>query len=370
MTYLRFAPRRALSLLLALLLGASPLLDAAARHAQLRRHPAPKAAARTDYVGENVHFAKWTEVAQFLDEMAARHGFERAALDALMAEVRYVDASISLIKPAAPGKPKNWHAYSARFIEPVRIDAGVQFWQQNEAALARAEAVYGVPAEIVVGILGVETIYGRNTGRFRVLDVLTTLAFAYPDSPARAARMAFFRSELESALLYARQNRLDPLTLQGSYAGALGMPQFMPSNIVKYAVDFDGDGRIDLHASAADAIGSVAHYLAGHGWRRDDPRALIYAARVSPSLAWEAFIGQGLEAKFRAEDLQAAGVQSDTPLPPGMLFGLVDLQNGSEATEYYLASNNFFTITQYNRSYFYAMSVIELGRAVRLSRGM
>ena len=353
-------PSRCLPLILTLLLGAAvaPLAGAA-----------PKAGkAALDYSGEYVNFGQWSEVGAFLDEMVAKHGFERAALEELLSKVRYVDAAIELIRPAPPGKPKNWRAYSERFIEPVRINAGVAFWNQHQDALARAESVYGVPAEIIVGIIGVETVYGRNTGRFRVLDALTTLAFSYPESPNRAARMAFFRAELESALLFARQSGVDPLSLLGSYAGAVGLPQFMPSSIMKYALDFDGDGQIDLRASPADAIGSVANFLVRHGWRGEPGRALVYPVTVSPNRAWEGYIGQGLEAKHREDELLAAGVAPRAPLPQDTLFGLVDLQNGSEPTEYWLATRNFFAITQYNRSYFYAMSVIELGRAVRLSR--
>jgi membrane-bound lytic murein transglycosylase B len=353
-----------LALTLALLLAA-PLAPAA----PVKPHKAAaKAAPSTDYLGEYVNFGQWKEISQFLDDMATRHGFERAELEALMAKVRYVEAAVTLIKPAPPGKPKNWQAYSERFIEPVRINAGLRFWEQNAEALARAESAYGVPAEIIVGIIGVETVYGRNTGRFRVLDALTTLAFSYPESPNRAARMAFFRLELENALLFARQDGIDPLSLLGSYAGAVGLPQFMPGSIIRYAVDFDGDGRIDLRTSATDAIGSVANFLAKHGWQRDEQHERVYPVTVSPNRAWEPFIGQGLEAKFRLEELVAAGINPGLPLPEGILFGLVDLQNGLEPTEYWLATNNFYAITQYNRSYFYAMSVIELGRAVRLSR--
>ena len=148
----------------------------------------------------------------------------------------------------------------------------------------------------------------------------------------------------------------------------MGMPQFMPSSMAKYAVDFDGDGRIDLRNSPTDAIGSVAAFLVQHGWRRDDPGPLVYAATVSPSRNWERYLNQGLEAKFSQEDLMSAGVVTTSSLPAGMNFGLVDLQNGAQPTEFWLASNNFFAITQYNRSYFYAMSVVELGRAVKLLR--
>jgi membrane-bound lytic murein transglycosylase B len=328
--------------------------------------PAPK----VDYAGEQVNFREWKAVADFEDDMVARHGFEREALKDLIAQVNYIDSAVQLVKPAPPGKPKNWQAYRARFIEPVRIDAGVAFWNEHAATLARAEAQYGVPAEVIVGIIGVETVYGRNTGRFRVMDVLTTLAFAYPETPNRDARMAFFRGELENTLLLARKSNIDPLSLVGSFAGAVGLPQFMPGSILAYGVDFDGDGRIDLRGSAVDAIGSVANFLVRHGWRADLAGPVAYPANVAPGRAWEGFIGQGLAAKFSAAELAAAGAVSEAALPAGLLFGLIDLQNGAEATEYWLATDNFFAITHYNRSYFYAMSVVELGKAVRAARGI
>ncbi|MDQ2990927.1 MAG: lytic murein transglycosylase B [Pseudomonadota bacterium] len=326
--------------------------------------------AKVDYAGEQVNFREWKAVADFEEEMVTKHGFERDALKALLAQVNYIDSAVQLVKPAPPGKPKNWQAYRDRFIEPVRVDAGVAFWNENAAALARAEAQYGVPAEIIVGIIGVETVYGRNTGRFRVMDVLTTLAFAYPETPNREARMTFFRGELENTLLLARKENFDPLSLVGSFAGAVGLPQFMPGSILEFGVDFDGDGKIDLRNSAVDAIGSVANFLVQHGWQAGQSGPVAYPADVSPNRAWEGFIGQGLAAKFSAEELAAAGVVSAAPLPAGRLFGLIDLQNGAEATEYWIATDNFFAITHYNRSYFYAMSVVELGRAVRLARGV
>ena len=329
--------------------------------------PKKKAAPAVDYVGEYVNFGEWKDVRAFLDELAARDGFDRAELDALMAQVRYVDSAVQLVKPAPPGKPKNWQAYSKLMIDPVRIDAGVKFWNENSEALNRAESLYGVPAEILVGIIGVETVYGRNTGRFRVLDALTTLAFSYPEAPQRRERMAFFRGELEATLLFARQTGTDPLSLKGSFAGAIGMPQFMPSSVMKYAVDFDGSGKIDLLASSSDAIGSVAAFLAGHGWQREQTGPLVVAASVSPNRSWEPMINQGLVAKYRAQELGAAGVSTATPVPD-QLYGLVDLQNGAEPTEYWLANANFFAITQYNRSYFYAMSVVELGQAIKQAR--
>ncbi|WP_072787182.1 lytic murein transglycosylase B [Duganella sacchari] len=334
-----------------------------------KAEPKKKAAPAVDYVGEYVNFGDWKDVRAFLDDVAARNGFNRDELNALMAQVRYVDATVQLVKPAPPGKPKNWQAYSKLMIDPVRIDAGVKFWNDNSEALNRAESLYGVPAEILVGIIGVETVYGRNTGRFRVLDALTTLAFSYPEAPQRRERMEFFRGELEATLLFARQSGIDPLSLKGSFAGAIGMPQFMPSSLMKYAVDFDGNGKIDLLNSSTDAIGSVAAFLVGHGWERGQGGPLVYAANVSPNRAWETMLNQGLTAKYRTPELTAAGVTATTPVPEQQTYGLVDLQNGADPTEYWLANNNFFAITQYNRSYFYAMSVVELGRAVRLARG-
>ncbi|UGQ47569.1 lytic murein transglycosylase B [Massilia endophytica] len=373
---MRFTPKHLSTLMLCGALAGALALPPAAQAApqkktavkKSRKKPVKKPAPAIDTQGEFVNFGQWKEVQQFMDDMVSRHGFQRTELEALLRRVNYVDAAVQLVKPAPPGKPKNWKLYSSRFIEPIRINAGVRFWNENREALARAESLYGVPAEILVGVIGVETIYGVDTGKFRVMDAITTLAFAYPLAPNREARMAFFRGELESTLIYARQTGTDPMSLLGSYAGAVGMPQFMPSNIAKYAVDFDGDGKIDLRNSAADAIGSVAAFLVGHGWQRDQPGPLVYPARVSPARAWEKYINQGLEAKFRPEDLIADGVATTSTLPQGMLYGLVDLQNGSEPTEYWVATNNFFTITQYNRSYFYAMSVVELGRAVKLAR--
>lgn len=321
-----------------------------------------------DYDGEQVNFAEWQAVRDFADEMVAKHGFERSEMDALLRQVRFVESAVQLVKPAPPGKPKNWQAYSARFIEPIRINAGVRFWNENAEALARAEATYGVPAEILAGIIGVETVYGRDTGRFRVIDTLTTLAFAYPEAPNQAARAAFFRSELENALLLARHEKIDPFSLLGSFAGAVGLPQFMPGNILKYGVDFDGDGHIDLRGSTADAIGSVANFLIQHGWNPLDKAPAVLQVSVAPSRAWEPLLNRGLSATLRAEELLDAGVTPDVPLPGERLYGLVDLQNGAEPTEYWAASENFFAITRYNRSYFYAMSVLDLGRAVREAR--
>ncbi len=354
----------------ALLTACATHTDSYARQAakQSAAAKARKVAVNPDELGEFANFTQWKDVADFIDQMVARHGFDRAELESLFKKVRYIDTTIQLVKPAPPGKPKNWQAYRARFIEPVRINAGVAFWDTYADALMRAEERYGVPAEIIVGIIGVETVYGRNTGSFRVLDALTTLGFDYPPTPNRAARMTFFRNEIENTLLLARESGIDPFSLFGSYAGAVGLPQFMPGSIRKFAVDFDGDGKIDLRNSPVDAIGSVANFLVEHGWKRGEP--IVFPATVSAEngRGWDMFIGQPLEARFRLDDMKAAGVTPTVEPPADMPFGLVDLQNGGEPTEYWLGAANFFAITQYNRSFFYAMSVVELGRAVRAAR--
>ena len=336
-----------------------------------RKAGAPKPApVAVEADSEAVNFREWSTVQQFEDEMVAKHGFTRAELDNIFSQAKLSETAVQLVKPAPPGKPKNWQVYSSRFIEPIRINAGVRFWNENADALARAEKIYGVPAEILVGIIGVETVFGRDTGKFRVVDTLTTLAFAYPEAPNRDDRMAFFRGELENTLLLAQRANVDPFSLLGSFAGAVGLPQFMPGSILKWGVDFDGDGRVDLRNSTADAIGSVANFLVVHGWDRDNTGPAVFAAQVAPSRAWESMLGRGLAPHYRPEELSAAGVTTAAALQPDHLYGLVDLQNGADATEYWVASDNFFAITNYNRSYFYAMSVIELGRAVRLTRGL
>lgn len=320
-------------------------------------------------IGEFANFTQWKEASAFIDDMVAKHGFERSEVEAILKKARYVDIAVQLVKPPPPNKPKNWTAYRARFIEPVRVRAGVTFWNTYADALARAEQQYGVPAEIIVGILGVETIYGRQTGKFRVMDAIATLAFAYPNTPNRQVRMEYFRGELENTLLFARDEGIDPFTLLGSYAGAIGLPQFMPGSILRYAVDFDGDDRIDLRNSPIDAIGSVANFLAQHGWKRGAP--IAFPVRVSgegATASWQQFIGQSLEAKYSLDELKTNGILPAVDMPTDMSYGLVDLQNGLEQTEYWLGTDNFFAISQYNRSFFYAMSVVELGRAVRNAR--
>lgn len=248
-------------------------------------------------------------------------------------------------------------------IDPVRTAAGVRFWNTYEEHLDRAEKKYGVPAYIIVGIIGIETIYGRDTGRFRTLDALTTLAFYYPEAPNRTARQEFFRKELEQFLLMTLQKNVDPLSIYGSYAGAIGWPQFMPGSIQAYAVDFDGDGKIDLENSPIDAIGSVANFLKQHGWKTGKP--VIFPAEADEDCPLPiTLFNQGLKATYSLKELNVQCISTGLNAPDDLSYGLVNLQNGAYQTEYRIGTDNFFAITQYNRSYFYAMSVIELGRKI------
>jgi membrane-bound lytic murein transglycosylase B len=243
----------------------------------------------------------------------------------------------------------------------------VRFWRANADTLARAEQVYGVPPEIIVGIIGVETIYGRNMGNFRVIDALATLSFDFPDGHPRAAeRQAFFRGELESFLSTESRTADDPLTPLGSYAGAMGMPQFMPSSMAKYAVDFDGDSRIDLVNNPADVIGSVANYFKSFGWTPGMPaiypvhfeearlqKALLLAPDILPTFSADSFVAAG--AVPEGEGIKHKG-----------LLALIELQNGADAPPTYVAgTRNFYVITRYNWSSYYAMSVLDLGQEVK-----
>ncbi len=315
---------------------------------------------------EFTNFNQWRAVSEFIDEMSADYGFERDGLRALFGKAHYQDSVVKLINPPPAGKAKNWTVYRSRFIEPRRLNAGVAFWNRYAQELERAQQEFGVPPEIIIGILGVETLYGRSTGKFRVIDALTTLAFAYPETPNRAPRMQYFRNELKQALLFARESGIDPMSLSGSFAGAIGWPQFMPGSIRNFAVDFDGDGKIDLRNSPIDAIGSVASFLSQHGWQRGHP--VIFDAKVTPEASWPSLIGQGLVANVSVEQLQQAGVVVPDIVPAALNYGLIDLEDGDRPTLYLLGTSNFFAITQYNRSYYYAMAVIELGKAVNQQR--
>jgi membrane-bound lytic murein transglycosylase B len=296
------------------------------------------------------------------DEIAQHHGLDAAWVRRHLGEARQLAAVQRLIMPPPAGTAKDWAAYRARFVEPRRIGWGAEFWRTNERWLLRAENLYGVPPAIVVGIIGVETLYGRHMGSFRVIDALATLSLDFPSG--RRDRSAFFRDELAQLFVLAHSEGIDPSTLRGSYAGAMGMPQFMPSSWNRYAVDFDGDGRVDLHGSAADVIGSVAHYLAEFGWTRGLPTHFDVRAPVDAAHR-AALLGPDIVPSFTVQEFleRQAWLPEEAKTYAGLL-ALVELQNGGAAPSYVAGTSNFYAITRYNWSSYYAMAVIELGAAV------
>lgn len=316
------------------------------------------------------HFLEWREVQDFITQLSTTHQFDRSYLQDIFKNARKIEAAIQLVKPAPPDKPKNWKAYRARFVENGRIEAGLAFWERNLDALNRAELDFGVPPEIIVGLIGVETIYGKTTGSFRAIDVLSTLAFAYPDTPNRDMRQQFFKRELVELLLWTREQSQELFTQKSSYAGALGLCQFMPSSLRNFALDYDRDGKIDIRESESDAIGSVANYLAKHGWKPGNAKvypASLISNNTDSSLLARA-LGQGLQAKLSLDQLSNLVSSAEPDIPKQTQYGLIDLQNGDSPDEYWIVTDNFFAITHYNRSYFYAMSVIDLGKVIALAR--
>ena len=351
--------RKCLAILCALLLALSIMPAEAARKKSRRPGPPPQQAA----MPTKTDFSERDDVREFVAQLAATHGFVEAELRFMFSRARHYPAIIDLITPPAHPRARSWQAYRARFIEPVRIQGGIALWNKYAGDLARAEAQYGVPAEIIVAIIGVETVYGRNSGNWRVIDALSTLAFGYPK------RAEFFRSELENYLLFAREHDLDVFSVRGSYAGAIGIPQFMPSSWRKWAVDFDGDSRIDLRDSFVDSIGSVASFLKGHGWEAGAP--IAFPAQVTGD-AYREFLARDILPTTPIADLTRFGVHSAPLLRGGLApdtpIALVDLVTPDKPTEYWVGLKNFYVITRYNRSSFYAMSVMELGAAIREAR--
>ena len=326
----------------------------------------PKPGAKPGVRHSARHFAHHYAASAFAAEVAERRGLPAPWIEAQLAQAQRLDAVRKLIMPAAAGMAKNWAAYRTRFIEPQRVAAGLAFWRDHEAWLHEAQDRWGVPAEIVVGIIGVETFYGRVMGNFRIIDALATLAFDFP--PGRKDRSALFRSELEEFFVLCAREGTDPLTTKGSYAGAIGLPQFLPSSVNRYAVDMDGDGHIDLHRSPADAIGSVAHYFASFGWQSDLPthfdlgvpmdsadRAVLLGPDIVPTFSAAQFAERGAL-------LSDAGRSHDGPL------ALVELHNGNAAPSYVAGTQNFYVVTRYNWSSYYAMAVIDLAAAVAAVR--
>lgn len=306
------------------------------------------------FIAVSVQAADLPGIPAFIDEMVARHQFKRAELVRVFRRAEHRPDAIEAISKPPALKP--WLEYRANFVNRERIEGGRKFWEKHEKVLARAQREFGVPAEYIVAIIGVETQYGRNSGGYRALDALTTLSFDYP------RRADFFRAELEQFLLLAREQDFNLLEINASYAGALGIPQFMPSNFRKYALDYNGNGKVDILHEPADAIGSVANYFKHYGWRSGepvalpakitDPQHLGTLTEVKPLMGWHNDAGVIPAAK------------TDGVLPPAWLLDLT-LENDKE---YWLVFENFDVIMRYNISSFYALTVHQLAQVLREGR--
>ncbi len=320
---------------------------------------------------------------QFAREVATRHAVPLNDVVVALDQAQRNATVLRLMAPPpppadAPRRQRHWPGYRDRFVESVRINAGLDFWQAHADTLAEAERRYGVPAPVIVAILGVETVYGRVTGDFPVLDALYTLAFYWPDH-ARRDRSPYFRGELETYLVDAIRHDKEPRAARGSFAGAVGLPQFMPSSIRDYAVSTDAGEPPDLSNDINDVIFSVANYLAEHGWQPGLP--VFVEASLPPDTAQ--WVDGGLEPTLRWSQLEAAGVSLRQPPMVGLVsaplsratlasrdpaVGIIDLEHANGPTEYRIATPNFFAITQYNRSYFYASAVADLAQALEARR--
>jgi len=314
-------------------------------------------------------------VAAFAADVAARRDLDPIQVLDWLQLAHKLPQVQKLVLPPTKAAAKNWMAYRARFIEPIRLKAGQAFWTEQRRWLEKAEAETGVPASLIVGVIGVETLYGQQMGNFRTLDALATLAFDFPSAhPRAAARQEFFLGELEQFLSLASRNGTDPLSYRSSYAGAMGMPQFMPSSWAKWAVDFDGDGKIDLFGSAADAIGSVAYYFKAFGWK---PGLVTHVAvgLDASKQDLDALLAPDILPSFSTASFEAKGaVLSETARQHPGPWALIELHNGDPAqggqpTSYVAGTDNFYTVTRYNWSSYYAMAVIELGEAVATRMG-
>ena len=333
------------------------------KKAKKRNCPASNSAATASYANKPA-------VREAADSIAQSNALSRSWVRNTLAQARMLPEVARAVTPAQGPGVRNWQVYRDRMVDPVRVQAGVQFWLRNAQALERAERETGVPASVVVGILGVETIYGKHMGTFRVLDALATLAFDFPAShPKAPARAAYFLQELEAFLVWCQATGRDPLTVRGSYAGAMGMAQFMPSSWQKYAVDFDADGRIDLFDNSQDAIGSVANYLAAFGWKAAMPTH--YSVQLDTTrLDLPALLEKDiLPSMLPAQMAERGAILAPQAMQHAGLLALIELVNGEDAPASYVAGTaNFYALTRYNWSSFYAMAVIELGQAVKAAK--
>ncbi len=288
----------------------------------------------------------------FIDKMVKQHQFDKAELDKLFKSVAVKQSILKAISRPAEGMP--WHKYRKIFIRDKRIAGGVKFWKDNQATLEAVEKQYGVPPEIVTAIIGVETLYGKHTGNYRVIDALSTLGFAYPK------RSKFFLKELEQFLLLCREEKMNPLKPLGSYAGAMGRPQFMPSSYRAYAADFEQDKKRDIWANNADVIASVANYFAVHRWKKDQPVAFQVS---SDKKDYGKLIKKGLKPDTTVQQLEKAGIKIEASLAKNEPIKLFKFKQ-KKHDDLWIGLHNFYVITRYNHSQLYALAVYQLSQAI------
>ena len=298
-------------------------------------------------------FAGDPEVEKFIDDMHKRHNFDKTVLKKLFNKTQKRQDILDAISRPAESKP--WYDYRPIFLTQSRIDGGVSFWEKNADILSKAEKEYGVDASVIVAIVGVETRYGGNTGSYRVMDALSTLGFAYPP------RSKFFKKELEEFLILSRDEQVDLDTAKGSYAGAMGLGQFIPSSYRRYAVDMDKDGKRDLWSSMQDILGSVANYLHQHGWQLGQTAAHPAKVKKTPP---QSLLDEGLKPSRTIQYFRDIGITPKQPMAATTPAALLSLEN-KDGPDYWLTTNNFYVITRYNRSPLYAMAVYQLSQEIR-----
>ena len=310
-------------------------------------------------------YAKRPDAMAWAERVAQENQLDPKWVKVQLAQAKLIPSIPKLILPPVQVSQKNWAAYRARFIEPKRVQAGVQFWERHQTLLKQAEQAYGVPPWLIVGVIGVETFYGQHTGNFRVLDALSTLTFDFPKEHPRATeRQTFFSKELAQFLVMTSKEKINPTKLKGSYAGAMGLPQFMPSSWANFAVDFDGDKHIDLFNNPADVIGSVANYFKAFQWQPDMPTH--YSVKFDSTLLdMDALMAPDILPSFSLANFVAKGaILEDEALQHKGPLALIELLNGDAPPSYVAGTENFYAITRYNWSSYYAMAVIDLGQAV------
>lgn len=305
-----------------------------------------------DEVKPDQTFSNTQSIETFINEMVSEHEFKQEELTALFKNAKRIARILEVMEKPAEKKP--WHEYRPIFLSEGRIKGGLEFWKSNADSLERAHTEYGVPPQIIVAIIGVETRYGRHKGSYAVLDSLSTLAFEYPP------RSAFFRKELKQYLLMSREEKVDPLVLTGSYAGAMGLPQFIPSSFRHYAIDFDADGKRDLWENNTDAIGSVANYFKRHGWQAGEP----IATRVSvDGEKYKALVSKSIKPAYTAKELMAAGVSFPGKVKDDMQGALLEFET-ADGHEYWVGWHNFYVISRYNHSKLYSLAVFQLSNEI------